>query len=107
MSRQEFAGLLKKFRQREHLTQDAAAALLGISLRTWQNWEVARNMPRGFGLHALLLALRSSPPKAGSPAAPRTKPPGIRKKRRPPAPPEKETPQETTGAPSSLAAHLL
>ena len=29
-------------------------AKLGISVRTLQNWEIARNMPRGFGLGALL-----------------------------------------------------
>jgi DNA-binding transcriptional regulator YiaG len=27
---------------------------LGISVRTLQNWEIARNMPRGFGLQALV-----------------------------------------------------
>jgi DNA-binding transcriptional regulator YiaG len=51
-----FAGakLDKDYRERRRFTQEEAADKLGVSVRTLQNWEIARNMPRGFGLSALL-----------------------------------------------------
>jgi len=52
--RKQFAKLLKDYRERRRSTQEDAAKHLGVSLRTLQNWEIARNMPRGFGLSALL-----------------------------------------------------
>ena len=57
MNRKKFAKLLKEYRERRRFTQEEAAAKLGVSVRTLQNWEVARNMPRGFGLVALVKVL--------------------------------------------------
>ena len=54
VTRKKFAKLLKDYRERRRFTQEDAAKHLGVSLRTLQNWEIARNMPRGFGLAALL-----------------------------------------------------
>lgn len=54
MTRKKFANILKDYRDRRRFTQEEAAAKLGVSVRTLQNWEIARNMPRGFGLSALL-----------------------------------------------------
>ncbi len=54
---EQFARLLKDYRERYQLTQNEAAAKLGISVCTLQNWEIARNMPRGFGLRALVEVL--------------------------------------------------
>ena len=54
VTRKKFAKLLKDYRVRRKLTQEDAAKHLGISVRTLQNWEIARNVPRGFGLNALL-----------------------------------------------------
>ena len=57
MTRKKFAKLLKDYRERRRFTQEDAAKHLGVSLRTLQNWEIARNMPRGFGLRALVATL--------------------------------------------------
>jgi transcriptional regulator with XRE-family HTH domain len=57
--RKQFAKLLKDYRERRRYTQEEAAAKLGVSVRTLQNWEIARNMPRGFGHTALLKILSS------------------------------------------------
>ena len=54
MTRKKFATTLKDYRERRRFTQEEAAAKLGVSVRTLQNWEIARHMPRGFGLAALL-----------------------------------------------------
>jgi transcriptional regulator with XRE-family HTH domain len=54
MDRRKFRKLLKGWRDRKGFTQFEAAKRLGISVRTLQNWEIARNMPRGFGLQALV-----------------------------------------------------
>jgi DNA-binding transcriptional regulator YiaG len=54
VTRKKFAKILKEYRERRRFTQEEAAAKLGVSVRTLQNWEIARNMPRGFGLAALL-----------------------------------------------------
>ena len=54
VSRKKFAKLLKDYRERRRFTQEDAAKHLGVSVRTLQNWEIARNVPRGFGLNALL-----------------------------------------------------
>jgi len=53
VTRKKFARILKEYRERRRFTQEEAAAKLGVSVRTLQNWEIARNMPRGFGLAAL------------------------------------------------------
>jgi DNA-binding transcriptional regulator YiaG len=60
ISRKKFSKLLKEYRERRRLTQEEAAAKLGVSVRTLQNWEVARNMPQGFGLKALVSALKKT-----------------------------------------------
>ncbi|MFZ4484552.1 MAG: helix-turn-helix domain-containing protein [Chthoniobacterales bacterium] len=57
MTRKQFTKTLKAWRGRKGFTQVEAAAKLGISVRTLQNWEIERNMPRGFGLNALLKAI--------------------------------------------------
>jgi DNA-binding transcriptional regulator YiaG len=57
MTRKQFTKSLKAWRGRRGFTQAQAAAKLGISARTLQNWEIERNMPRGFGLTALLKAI--------------------------------------------------
>jgi DNA-binding transcriptional regulator YiaG len=54
VTRKKFSKILKDYRERQRFTQEEAAAKLGVSVRTLQNWEIARNMPRGFGLVALL-----------------------------------------------------
>ena len=58
VTRKQFAKLLKDYRERRRFTQEDAAKHWGVSLRTLQNWEIARNMPRGFGLTAILKVLR-------------------------------------------------
>ena len=65
MTRKKFAKLLKDYRERRGLTQSDAADKLGISVRTLQNWEIARNMPRGFGLKALVAALEEAVGRRG------------------------------------------
>ncbi len=57
MTRKQFTKTLKAWRERRGFTQAEGAKHLGISVRTLQNWEIARNMPRGFGLTALLKAI--------------------------------------------------
>lgn len=54
MTHKQFAKTLQAWRARKSFTQADAAKHLGISVRTLQNWEIARNMPRGYGLAALL-----------------------------------------------------
>ena len=63
MTRKQFREAVKDWRERKGLTQADAAKKLGISVRTLQNWEIARNMPRGYGLNALLNRIG---PKRGS-----------------------------------------
>ncbi|PAY99860.1 MAG: hypothetical protein CAK90_08265, partial [Spartobacteria bacterium AMD-G4] len=48
-----------RWREAKGFTQQDAAKHLDVSLRTLQNWEIARNMPRGFGLKALVELLSS------------------------------------------------
>lgn len=57
ITRKRFAKVLKEYRERRRFTQEEAATKLGVSLRTLQNWEIARNMPRGFGLKELIATL--------------------------------------------------
>ncbi len=57
--RNEVALRLKRFRAEHGLTQVQAAEQLGIPLRTLQNWEISRNVPRGFALKVLLSELSS------------------------------------------------
>ena len=57
MTHKQFAKTLQAWRERKSFTQADAAKHLRISVRTLQNWEIARNMPRGYGLAALLKAI--------------------------------------------------
>ena len=57
MTREEFQKMVKRWRAKNGFTQQDAAAHLGISVRTLQNWEIARNMPNGYGLKAILAEL--------------------------------------------------
>jgi len=59
MDHAKFRKLLKRWREAKGFTQQDAAKHLGVSLRTLQNWEIARNMPRGFGLKAIVELLSS------------------------------------------------
>jgi DNA-binding transcriptional regulator YiaG len=61
MTHEKFAKTLKHWRDRKGFTQQDAAKSLGISVRTLQNWEIARYMPRGFGLNALILLIGEKP----------------------------------------------
>lgn len=38
-----------RWRKSKGLTQSEAARRLGMSVRTLQNWEIARNIPQGYG----------------------------------------------------------
>jgi DNA-binding transcriptional regulator YiaG len=53
-----FAAKLKAWRRRENLSQSEAAEFLNLSIRTLQNWEIARTKPPGIA-HRLLLAFIS------------------------------------------------
>jgi DNA-binding transcriptional regulator YiaG len=44
-SKQEFANKLKAWRERCELSQSQAADRLNLSVRTLQNWEIARTAP--------------------------------------------------------------
>lgn len=57
MTRKQFTKTLIDWRKRKTLSQSEAAKRLGMSARTMQNWEIARNMPREVGLNALLKAI--------------------------------------------------
>lgn len=81
MTAEEFAGKIKAYRQIHGITQEEASGYFGLSVRTWQNWEIARNMPRGYGLTSLLAALEKSGPEKHSKAekrSKRSKPPTVR-----------------------------
>lgn len=55
----EFAAELKAWRERRTLTQTEAARRLGLeSVRTLQNWEIARTMPTGPALPLLRRLMR-------------------------------------------------
>ncbi len=43
----------RKTRRKLHQTQPEMAALLGVSVHTYRNWEQGKAAPRGFGLQAL------------------------------------------------------
>lgn len=57
--KKQFARELKEWRENKRLTQEDAAKLLGVpSVRTLQNWEIARTMPTGLALVFLRRLLR-------------------------------------------------
>ncbi len=45
---------LKRWRRVRSLSQSQAAPLLGVPVKTLQNWEASRRTPRGLALSALL-----------------------------------------------------
>ena len=115
MTSAEFAAALKSYRARHGFTQAQAAALLGVSLRTWQNWEIARNRPPDYAL-ANLTALLALPPSSLSQSStvmpPRQTTQAFPSKKKSPAARSTETakvkPQTSKTDPEShLATHLL
>jgi DNA-binding transcriptional regulator YiaG len=50
----QLAKLLREWRDRNEYSQSGASDALGISKRTFENWEQERAMPQGFALQALL-----------------------------------------------------
>jgi DNA-binding transcriptional regulator YiaG len=58
MEKEQFAAKVRAWRKRKNLSQSKAAPVLGVKLDTLQNWEIARNMPRGIGLTAALERLK-------------------------------------------------
>ena len=52
---------VKQWRQRWKLTQQQAAAAVGVPIRTWQDWEQGRHTPRGLALEALTTKLQNPP----------------------------------------------
>ena len=58
MTREQFQKTVQRWRAKNGFTQQDAADHLGISIRTLQNWEIARNMPNGYGFKALLAELK-------------------------------------------------
>jgi len=57
MTRKEFQRTIQRWRAKNGFTQQGAAAHLGVSVRTLQNWEIARNMPQSYGLKAILVEI--------------------------------------------------
>jgi DNA-binding transcriptional regulator YiaG len=51
---QKFARALQEWRERKSFSQRDAAAFLGISKRTLENWEQERATPRGYAVVALM-----------------------------------------------------
>ena len=54
MTHRDFANALVTWRERNNYTQRTAAEMLGVSRRSFENWEQERAMPQGFGLKAML-----------------------------------------------------
>ena len=50
----KFARMLREWRTQKGFSQRDAAVSLGISKRTFENWEQARATPRGYGILMLL-----------------------------------------------------
>ena len=75
MTHRDFAKTLVAWRERNDYTQKEAAALLGVSKRSLENWEQERAMPQGYGLKAMLKLIE------GKKADPKSKP-QRRKKRK-------------------------
>lgn len=58
-SKLQFADLLKQWRACSGISQAEAAALINIPVKTLQNWEIARTMPRGAARLYVLSAIKS------------------------------------------------
>lgn len=52
---------LKAWRRRYQLTQAAAAAALGVTLRTFQRWEAGHHKPLGLAAELLKTKLQNPP----------------------------------------------
>lgn len=50
--------MLKSWRKRKDYTQEQAYEKLRVKRRTYENWEMAIRVPRGFALEALLRVIR-------------------------------------------------
>jgi DNA-binding transcriptional regulator YiaG len=61
-SKNEFAAHLKQWRKREKLSQSEAAEWLGVSVRSMQNWEIARTKPASVA-EKLILHMIAQPKK--------------------------------------------
>ncbi len=60
-SKTEFAKKLKNWRYHEGMSQSQAAALLGVSVRSLQNWEIARTKPSTLAERLMDRLLRDRP----------------------------------------------
>lgn len=56
----DLPALLKDFRERNKWSQRETAEALGINVRSLQNWEQGRYLPKGFALTALLRLVKPS-----------------------------------------------
>jgi len=101
MNREEFAARIQLFRARMGYTQIEAARALGVSLRTLQNWEIARNMPRSYGLNALLARFGEAAPP-GTIAPPLRRRRGRPKRTIPVRDPQADPPAESFRLPDHL-----
>lgn len=100
ISKTEFIQALKNYRAKHHFTQEEAAQKLEMSVRSLQNWEIARSMPRGFALVALLKAIGFFPAKSPKPTS------IISKSRKKPVKKAVKKEVEELGT-KSLSTHLL
>lgn len=63
MTHNQFAKTLVAWREQNDFTQQEAADQLGVSRRSLENWEQERAMPQGFGLKAMLAAIKEPQPE--------------------------------------------
>jgi DNA-binding XRE family transcriptional regulator len=56
-----FALKLKAWRSDNDYTQKEAAQKLGISKRTYENWEQSRSHPQNVGLITMLMHIKNTP----------------------------------------------
>jgi DNA-binding transcriptional regulator YiaG len=54
----KFSDALRSWRARRKLTQAVAARLIGVPIRTWQNWEIGWRVPRQYHQRLVLEAIR-------------------------------------------------
>lgn len=54
LTKESLAKRLKQWRARRKLTQEDAARHLGVSQRSFENWEQGRSTPSSLGLSMLL-----------------------------------------------------
>jgi DNA-binding transcriptional regulator YiaG len=61
-SKEFFDANLRAWREREDISQSKASPLLGITINTMQNWEIARTKPNSF-TETALSAIVDAPPQ--------------------------------------------